>query len=322
MRPSTMLRLSRPAQLGAGALMLAIPASAVALTAGKADAQSVIQMTLNPRHLAYGRNVTVTGTASAGAAGRGLELEFAPAGARSWRPVASTTAGRSGGFRFVVWLRTTGLVRVVDAGGALGPRGTTAAGGTLTAAVSPSASRQVSVASQFRLRPRSIDVLGGQSINVSGKLLPAVAGRRVLLVGRTGGGWHTLARARTGPRGGFSVRYGTGGTGQQSLRVRFAGDRLNTPASAGAGQATVFRQSVASWYNDGGSTACGFHAYVGVANKVLPCGTQVTFSYGGHRVTAVVDDRGPFVGGREWDLNQNTAGALGFGGVDTVWSSL
>ena len=33
------------------------------------------------------------------------------------------------------------------------------------------------------------------------------------------------------------------------------------------------------------------------------------------------DDRGPVVAGRDWDLNQNTAGALGFGGVDAVWSS-
>ena len=58
------------------------------------------------------------------------------------------------------------------------------------------------------------------------------------------------------------------------------------------------------------------------ACRMLPCGTQVTFHYGGRTVTAVVDDRGPFVGGREWDLNQNVAGALGFGGVGTVWSSV
>jgi rare lipoprotein A (peptidoglycan hydrolase) len=38
-------------------------------------------------------------------------------------------------------------------------------------------------------------------------------------------------------------------------------------------------------------------------------------------VNAVVDDRGPFVGGRDWDLNQNTAAALGFQGVGTVWST-
>jgi rare lipoprotein A (peptidoglycan hydrolase) len=61
---------------------------------------------------------------------------------------------------------------------------------------------------------------------------------------------------------------------------------------------------------------------MGVAHKSLPCGTKVTFHYNGRSVTAVVDDRGPFAGGREWDLNQNVAGALGFGGVDTVWSSV
>jgi rare lipoprotein A (peptidoglycan hydrolase) len=84
---------------------------------------------------------------------------------------------------------------------------------------------------------------------------------------------------------------------------------------------TVYRQAAVSWYDDGGSTACGFHAYYGVANLSLPCGSRVSFMYGGRRVNAVVDDRGPYVAGRSWDLNQNTAAALGLGGVQTVWSS-
>ena len=88
-----------------------------------------------------------------------------------------------------------------------------------------------------------------------------------------------------------------------------------------AGNATVFDSTVASWYDDGGNTACGFHAGLGVANRTLPCGTKVAFHYGTRTVTAVVDDRGPYVGDREWDLNQNTAAALGFAGVGTVWSS-
>ena len=84
---------------------------------------------------------------------------------------------------------------------------------------------------------------------------------------------------------------------------------------------TVYRAAGASWYNDGGNTACGFHARFGVANRTLPCGTKVALRYNGRSVTATVDDRGPFVGGRDWDLNQSTAAALGFGGVGTVWSS-
>jgi rare lipoprotein A (peptidoglycan hydrolase) len=76
--------------------------------------------------------------------------------------------------------------------------------------------------------------------------------------------------------------------------------------------------ATASWYYDGGNTASGFHATYGVANRYLAFGTRVLFVYGGRRVTAVVDDRGPYIYGRTWDLNQNTAGALGFSGVATV----
>jgi rare lipoprotein A (peptidoglycan hydrolase) len=78
---------------------------------------------------------------------------------------------------------------------------------------------------------------------------------------------------------------------------------------------------LASWYNDAGETACGFHAYLGVANKVLPCGTKVRFSYHGRSAWAVVQDRGPYISGRVWDLNQGLAGALGFDGVDYVQAS-
>jgi rare lipoprotein A (peptidoglycan hydrolase) len=79
---------------------------------------------------------------------------------------------------------------------------------------------------------------------------------------------------------------------------------------------------LASWYYDGGNTACGWHAGYGVANKWLRCGTKVLFRYHGRSVTAMVDDRGPYISGRVWDLNQATAGALGFGGVDYVQSSV
>jgi rare lipoprotein A len=316
-----MLRRSRPVHLGASALMLAIPASAVALAAGQADTQSAIHIDTHPRHVAYGRSVTISGlVAPAVAAGRPLQLEYAPVragGARSWHPVMTVAAHRDGSFRFGVRLRRSGLVRVVPA--LDGSFGRFATGGA--AAIAPSAAAPVTVTTRFVMRTRAIDVLEGQSAHVRGKLLPASAGRRVRLLGRSGGSWHTLGTTRTGDRGGFDLRYSPGGTGQRWLRVRFRGDRLNAGTWAHAGKLTVFRESVASWYGDGGATACGFHAYYGVANRTLPCGTKVTFRSGGRTVTAVVDDRGPFVGGREWDLNQNTAGALGFGGVGAVWSS-
>jgi hypothetical protein len=203
---------------------------------------------------------------------------------------------------------------------ALSPGSTPAVAGSVKDQAVPK--HPVREAARFSLRPHAFNALGGQTVDVHGHLLPALAGRRVHLQGRFDGQWRALGSSRTGRHGGFVVRYHTLGTGQHRLRVLFRGDRNARLAKAAAGTLTVYTPMVASWYYDGGNTACGFHAYYGVANKVLPCGTKVTFDYHGRSVTATVDDRGPFVAGRDWDLNQNTAGALGFGGVDTVWSSV
>jgi rare lipoprotein A len=191
----------------------------------------------------------------------------------------------------------------------------------LVRAGTASGGQAVQVAAALRVPRDRVNALAGQPVQLRGRLLPGVPGREVHLQARAGAGWRTVAAARTSTGGRFSLRLVAAGLGRRQLRVRFAGDRMNARASALAGQLTVYRESVASWYDDGGSTACGFHAYLGVANRDLPCGTAVTFYDAGRTVTAIVDDRGPFVGGREWDLNQNTAAALGFAGVGTVWSS-
>jgi hypothetical protein len=208
---------------------------------------------------------------------------------------------------------STSVTAAPTAGSAAAPL----TGGTTATA----ARKQRRPAARFTVRPRAIDALGGQVVHVHGRLLPGFAGARVRLQDLIRGQWRTIASSRTGGHGGFDVRYATGGTGRHRLRVLFSGNRRARHAKAGAGTLTVLTPAVASWYDDGGDTACGFHANYGVANKVLPCGTKVTFEYHGRTVTATVDDRGPFVAGRDWDLNQNTAGALGFGGVDTVWAS-
>jgi len=322
LRPEQILRSARSARLGAGALMLAIPASAVALTAGQADAQSAITVNSVPRHVAFGGRVIVTGSAGVAEAGRSVALQFAPAGAARWRSLTSVRVRRDGSFRLDAPLLRTGLVRVVAIASPSSAPALTGSPGAAADALTPSVPATVSVRARFVVPRGSVNVLSGQTAEIRGWLRPAVAGRRVRLLTRSNGGWQTAATVRTGPKGGFDLRYQPTATGESSLKVRFRGDRLNTASSAPAGTVTAFRESVASWYGDGGGTACGFHSYFGVAHKTLPCGTKVTFRYNGRTVTAVVDDRGPFVSGREWDLNQNTAGALGFGGVSTVWSSV
>src|SRR3954447_18302617 len=87
------------------------------------------------------------------------------------------------------------------------------------------------------------------------------------------------------------------------------------PSSA-AGSWTVYK--AATWYGPGfwgRSTACGTTltpTTLGVAHRKLPCGTQVTFSYGTASVTATVIDRGPFHPGYAWDMTKKVAKRLGF----------
>ena len=68
--------------------------------------------------------------------------------------------------------------------------------------------------------------------------------------------------------------------------------------------------ALASWYGpgfEGQLTASGevFDPYgYTAAHKTLPLGTEITASYAGCSVDVVVNDRGPYSGGRDLDLSQ------------------
>jgi rare lipoprotein A len=101
------------------------------------------------------------------------------------------------------------------------------------------------------------------------------------------------------------------GRSARSLRVRRA-------AHHPAGRPAAYRLVEVSWYGGGGSLACGgslTSSTTGVANRTLPCGTRVTLHYHGRTMRVRVIDRGPYVAGREYDLTEATARALGFEGV-------
>jgi rare lipoprotein A (peptidoglycan hydrolase) len=83
-----------------------------------------------------------------------------------------------------------------------------------------------------------------------------------------------------------------------------------------------YNTSIASVYTDYGlPVACGGVLHIpelGVANKTLPCGTEVIFRYGGRAIRVPVIDRGPYIAGREWDLTGAAAEALHFPGLGPI----
>jgi len=78
------------------------------------------------------------------------------------------------------------------------------------------------------------------------------------------------------------------------------------------------QEATASFYFDGGQTACGFHARYGFASLFLPCGARVLMRGPGGQVIATMQDRGPFSPGRLFDLNPPLKAALGCGDLCVV----
>ena len=83
---------------------------------------------------------------------------------------------------------------------------------------------------------------------------------------------------------------------------------------------------LASWYGPGleGDLTASGEAFdpdaFTAAHKTLPFGTRLTVSYRGRSAQVVVNDRGPYTGGRDLDLSRGAAAYLGLtaAGVDYV----
>ena len=172
---------------------------------------------------------------------------------------------------------------------------------------------------------RKLNVRAGRRTAVRGRVAPGVAGVTVSLQIRRDGRWKPIDRDRTTRRGRYALRERVTRTGAAPLRLRVAAvPGLVTSETRRVGKLRVYRWAYASWYGPGlygNRTACGQtlgYDTLGVAHKTLPCGTKVTFKRGDREVTVRVIDRGPYVGGREYDLTGATARRLGFGGHGSI----
>ena len=178
------------------------------------------------------------------------------------------------------------------------------------------------------VRERKLDVRAGTRTAVRGRIAAGgdtLKGLLVSLQVKREGRWKPIDRDRTTRRGRYVLRERVARTGSAPLRVRVAAvPGVVTSETRRVGTLRVYRWAYASWYGPGlygNRTACGQtlgYSTLGVAHKSLPCGAKVTFKKGAREVTVRVIDRGPYVGGREYDLTAATARRLGFGGHGSI----
>jgi hypothetical protein len=172
---------------------------------------------------------------------------------------------------------------------------------------------------------KRLNVRAGRTAVVRGALKPRQSHRIVRLERLAHGRWRQIDADLTSARGRFVLRHRPRGVDTSLVRVRFGGDRTARPSKRVVGRLNVFRPALASWYGPGlygNALGCGGRlspGTVGVAHKTLPCGTTVVLRNGRHVVRARVIDRGPYAGGREFDLTAATKYRLGFGSVGRVW---
>lgn len=115
-------------------------------------------------------------------------------------------------------------------------------------------------------------------------------------------------------------------TSSQSSAPQASAPASSSSSSSSAAPAASYTYVEASMYGEGdglmyGTTASGdtlTPTSMGVAMKTMPLGTIIEITYNGRTVTAVVNDRGPYSGNRQIDMQPAVASALGFSGVGTV----
>ena len=267
----------RHAAIGALALGTTLSATALAFAqTAPVPASSAVPRppVVQDANLRLGQRADVHGRFAASDAGRRIALQYAPRGAR-WRQVATTTVEAGGRYRFRVGLERSGALRIVLLP-ALAPvtrGGAAPAPGVVTAeAARASDGRRVAVAGRLVVGHRGHDVqVGERRSPCAARCCRARAGAASSLRrARTAAGTSSRGRARA--RTATSRRaWSTHAPGTQRLRVRFAGDRRNAGARAGAGTLQAFRSGLASWYAlYGGALACGGtlgYDTLGVANK-------------------------------------------------------
>jgi rare lipoprotein A len=192
------------------------------------------------------------------------------------------------------------------------PRAAVTAGAlslTMTAPAAAQTEATTAVVGKKRLNVRA-----GERVHVAGVARPAAPGRWASLQIRRGRGWRTVDSDRTAATGRYVLRGRIHRA--MSRRARLKIGRIKRPL----GRVNVYRWAHASWYGPGlygNRLGCGgtlSYGKLGVAHKTLPCGSRLMLRHRGRTLRVRVIDRGPYVGGREYDLTEAAARQLRFRG--------
>jgi rare lipoprotein A len=189
---------------------------------------------------------------------------------------------------------------------------------TLSRAVLTTGALSISAAAPAAAQPdvtkKRLDVRAGQRAMVAGTAMP---GQTVSLQIGSRGRWRTVDRDRASD-GRFRLRARVRQTMTAPVRV------TDGALTRRLGRLNVYRYADASWYGPGlygNRLGCGGRlapGRLGVAHKSLPCGSRVTLRHRGRTVRVRVIDRGPYAGGREYDLTEATARKLRFRGHGSI----
>jgi rare lipoprotein A len=157
---------------------------------------------------------------------------------------------------------------------------------------------------------------------------PAGDAGRVIEIDRLVGGatstWVDATVAQVQPGGSFAATWKANHIGQYTIRAVLQSAGGSAAGAPPAVTVTVYRRSLATLYGPGlygQRTACGEilrRRTLGVANRTLPCGTEISIYYDGRSITVPVIDRGPYAHGANWDLTMATARALGMLGTGVL----
>jgi rare lipoprotein A len=178
------------------------------------------------------------------------------------------------------------------------------------------------------------DAMIGDTVTFTGTLPPAAGHTVVVQRENRAGLWVQTATAAADANGAFTAQWQADHAGQFPLRALAATEATATAltpdpatspvATLAAPAVTIFRPAIATWYGPGffgRRMACGHKLRtntLGVANRTLPCGTEVALDFAGRTITVPVVDRGPYANHANWDLTQATARALSMSETETI----